>query len=51
MIPTRLSEWNLEAVRSVAASGIAENDLLDLKADLQPAEHQRKTIGENGVIA
>ncbi|TKB92716.1 MAG: ATP-binding protein [Nitrospira sp.] len=44
MIPTRLSEWNLEAVRSVAASGIAENDLFDLKADLQPAEHQRKIV-------
>lgn len=44
MIPTRLSEWNLEAVQSVAASGIAENDLFDLKTDLQPAEHQRKIV-------
>ncbi|TKB71609.1 MAG: ATP-binding protein [Nitrospira sp.] len=44
MIPTRLDEWNLDAVLSVAASGIAENDLFDLKADLQPAEHQRKVV-------
>ncbi len=44
MIPNRLSEWNLGSVQSVAASGLSENDLFDLKADLQPAEHQRKIV-------
>jgi Putative DNA-binding domain len=44
MIPTKLDEWNLGAVQDVAASGIAENDLFDLKADLQSAEHQRKIV-------
>ena len=44
MIPTALSEWNIDALRIVAASGIAENDRFDLKKDLQPAEHQRKIV-------
>ncbi len=44
MIPTSLSDWTLDAVRDVAASGITENDVFDLKADLQPAEHQRKIV-------
>ena len=44
MIPTSLSLWTLDAVLAIAASGIAENDLFDLKADLQPAEHQRRIV-------
>jgi hypothetical protein len=44
MIPTSLGDWTLDAGRSVAASGITENDIFDLKADLQPAEHQRKIV-------
>lgn len=44
MIPASLSGWNLDAVLAVAASGIAENDVFDLKTDLQPAEHQRKVV-------
>ena len=44
MIPTNLNDWNISAVEAVAASGVAENDLFDLKADLQRAEHQRKAV-------
>ena len=44
MIPTKLSAWTIPAVEAVAASGVAENDLFDLKADLQPAKHQRKVV-------
>ena len=44
MIPVSLSGWKLDAVLAVAASGIAENDVFDLKTDLQPAEHQRKVV-------
>lgn len=44
MIPRNLSAWTIPAVREVAASGISENDLFDLKANLQPAVHQRKVV-------
>jgi hypothetical protein len=44
MIPASLSDWTLDVVRSIAASGVIENDIFDLKADLQPAEHQRKIV-------
>src|SRR5712691_8785927 len=44
MIPSSLSDWNLAAVQTVAESGTAESDIFDLKADLQPAEHQRKIV-------
>ena len=40
----RLEDWTLEAIRTVAASGVNENDIYDFKADLQPAEHQRKSV-------
>ena len=44
MIPSGLDQWNIDAVKLITASGIAENDVFDLKADLQPAEHQRKVV-------
>lgn len=44
MIPETLEGWTLDVVRQVAASGMAENDVFDLKGDLQPAEHQRKPV-------
>lgn len=44
MIPASLTGWTLDVVRRVAASAITENDIFDLKADLQPAEHQRKIV-------
>lgn len=42
--PASLAGWTLDLVREVAASGIPENDWYDFKADLQPADHQRKTV-------
>jgi hypothetical protein len=42
--PTSLAGWTLDLVREIAASGIPENDWYDFKADLQPADHQRKTV-------
>lgn len=40
-----LEDWTLDAVRAVAASGIAENDVYDLKSTLQgKADHQRKVV-------
>lgn len=44
MIPYRLEDWTKDAIHRVADSGITENDVFDFKADLQPAEHQRKTV-------
>lgn len=44
MVPTNLEGWTLEAVHEVARSGVIENDLFDLKADLQPADRERKTV-------
>lgn len=44
MIPTRLEEWTLGAIQAVADSGVNENDIYDFKADLQPADHQRKSV-------
>ena len=44
MIPSTLNEWTLEKIREIADAGVIENDLFDLKADLQPADHQRKTV-------
>jgi hypothetical protein len=42
--PTSLASWTLDLVREIAASGIPENDWYDFKADLQPADHQRKIV-------
>ncbi len=44
MIPETLQEWSLETVKYVAESGIIEDDRFDLKADLQPANHQRRVV-------
>ena len=44
MIPQSLVEWDLHAVKRIVDSGIRENDLFDFKANLQPAEHQRKIV-------
>ena len=44
MIPTKLEDWTLEAIKAVAESGVNENDIYDFKADLQPADHQRKGV-------
>jgi hypothetical protein len=44
VIPTALEHWSLEVVRQLAASGVLENDFYDFKADLQPADHQRKAV-------
>jgi hypothetical protein len=44
VIPEALDGWTLETVREIAAAGVVENDLFDFKADLQPAEHQRRTV-------
>jgi hypothetical protein len=44
MIPSSLNDWTLNAVCNIAVSGITENDVFDLKADLQPAEQQRKIV-------
>lgn len=44
MIPTRLDDWTREGIEAVAASGVNENDIYDFKADLQPADHQRKSV-------
>jgi hypothetical protein len=41
MTPTTLEGWTLEEIRKIAEAGVTENDLFDLKADLQPAEHER----------
>jgi hypothetical protein len=42
--PASLAEWSLDIVREIAVSGIAENDWYDFKADLQPADHQRRIV-------
>jgi hypothetical protein len=44
VIPTRLEDWTLEALQTAADSGVNENDIYDFKADLQPADHQRKSV-------
>jgi len=44
VIPYRHEDWTKDAIRRVADSRITENDAFDFKADLQPAEHQRKTV-------
>lgn len=43
-LPATLQGWTLDAVRAVAELGINENDAFDFKADLQPADHQRKIV-------
>lgn len=44
MTPDALEKWTLETVRALVKNGVLENDAFDLKADLQPADHQRKTV-------
>jgi len=44
VIPETLQGWTLAKIQDIAAAGVIENDRFDLKADLQPAEHQRKTV-------
>jgi len=44
VIPDTLDGWTLEKIHEIAAAGVTENDLFDFKADLQPPEHQRKTV-------
>jgi hypothetical protein len=44
VIATRLEDWSLEAIKVMADSGANENDIYDFKADLQPADHQRKSV-------
>jgi hypothetical protein len=44
VIPTRLEHWTLEVIQALADSGVNENDVYDFKADLQPADHQRKSV-------
>lgn len=44
IVPSTLEGWTLDAIHEVADAGVVENDLFDLKADLQPADHQRKTV-------
>jgi hypothetical protein len=44
VIPSRLEDWTFEAIQAVADSGVNENDIYDFKADLQPADHQRKSV-------
>jgi hypothetical protein len=44
VIPTRLEDWTLEVIQALADSGANENDVYDFKADLQPADHQRKSV-------
>lgn len=44
MIPTRLADWTIDVVRTIVESGVTENDVFDLKADLQDAPGQRKVV-------
>jgi predicted HTH transcriptional regulator len=44
VIPHNLEGWTLPIVQTVAAAGVFENDVFDLKAALQHPEHQRKTV-------
>lgn len=44
MLPTRLEDWNLATIDTIAASGIMENDVYEFKANLQPPEHQQRTL-------
>ena len=44
MIPDTIEQWTLETVQALAQQGVLENDTFDFKADLQPADHQRKTV-------
>lgn len=44
MIPETLAGWTLSKIQEIAGADISENDLFDFKADLQPAEHQRRTV-------
>lgn len=44
MIPETLDGWTLEKIQEIAAAGVIENDRFDFKANLQPPEHQRKTV-------
>jgi predicted HTH transcriptional regulator len=44
MIPDTLAGWTLPIIEALARAGVIENDRFDLKADLQAADHQRKTV-------
>jgi hypothetical protein len=44
MIPDALTGWSLPTIEEIARAGDTENDRFGLKGDLQPAEHQRKTV-------
>jgi hypothetical protein len=42
--PDALDAWTLQVIQEFAVLGVVENDRFDFKADLQPAEPQRKTV-------
>src|SRR5580658_8468208 len=44
MTPDALEGWTLERIREIADAGVIENDRFDLKADLQPADRERRTV-------
>jgi len=44
IVPATLAGWTLQKIEETARASITENDLFDLKADLQTAEHERKTV-------
>jgi hypothetical protein len=44
MLPARLEDWTLATIETIAASGIMENDVYEFKANLQPPEHQQRTL-------
>jgi hypothetical protein len=44
VIPDTLNGWTLPKIEDIARAGVSENDVFDLKADLQSPDHQRKTV-------
>ena len=44
IIPKTLDEWDFNKIKSFVDLNMFETDHFDFKADLQPAEHQERTV-------